>query len=90
LRHISKYRRNITASLKNLTYLDDRPVYDYERLFVNAWVEGGEEAEKKAQEEYAYKKKKEQIDFIEFGIKHGEEGKKKRKEFFKKMIEETK
>jgi hypothetical protein len=48
LRHISKYRRNLTAALKNLTYLDDRPVYDYERLFVNAWVEGGDEAEKKA------------------------------------------
>ena len=51
-RHISLYRKNLTGSLKNLYYLDDRPVFESERIFADAWKKGGKEAEKEAREKY--------------------------------------
>lgn len=52
-RHMSMYRKNLTAHLKNLNYLDDRPVFDSERLFADAWLNGGAEAEREARRAYA-------------------------------------
>jgi hypothetical protein len=43
---ISNYRRNVIARCKSLTYLDDRPVFEEERLAVEAWVVGGLPAER--------------------------------------------
>ncbi|KAJ3389890.1 Dynein assembly factor 1, axonemal [Lobulomyces angularis] len=43
---ISNYRRKMIYEVKSLTYLDDRPVFDNERLAVNAFMEGGAEAER--------------------------------------------
>ncbi|KAJ3282963.1 hypothetical protein HK104_010621 [Borealophlyctis nickersoniae] len=43
---IPNYRRTLIARCKNLTYLDDRPVFDNERLATEAWVRGGVEAER--------------------------------------------
>lgn len=40
----------MTVMLPNLNYLEDRPVYDYERILVDAWKEGGKEAEEKARD----------------------------------------
>jgi dynein assembly factor 1 len=34
---IQNYRRVMVSSCKNLTYLDDRPVFETERLTCNAW-----------------------------------------------------
>jgi dynein assembly factor 1 len=42
------YRKRLTAGIKTLAYLDDRPVFEIERLAANAWVEGGADAEKEA------------------------------------------
>lgn len=56
VRKISMYRKSLTAGMKNLHYLDDRPVFDYERLAADAWAEGGVEAEKEARRIYAEKK----------------------------------
>lgn len=52
VRKISLYRKRLTAGMKNLHYLDDRPVFDIERIAANAWAEGGAEAEKEAREVY--------------------------------------
>jgi dynein assembly factor 1 len=42
---IKNYRRTMIQGIKSLTYLDDRPVFDKERLAVEAWFIGGPEAE---------------------------------------------
>ncbi|KAL2645497.1 hypothetical protein R1flu_013084 [Riccia fluitans] len=39
------YRKNIIGNLKKLTHLDDRPVFWDERLYAEAWVRGGQDAE---------------------------------------------
>jgi len=43
---IQNYRRVMISRCKKLTYLDDRPVFDKERLAVEAWAIGGPEAER--------------------------------------------
>jgi dynein assembly factor 1 len=40
------YKKRLTAGMKNLTYLDDRPVFEIERIAADAWLIGGIEAEK--------------------------------------------
>ncbi|GFQ81800.1 dynein assembly factor 1, axonemal [Trichonephila clavata] len=47
LKHMKNYRKNFIVGIKDLCYLDDRPVTDKERACVNAWSKGGIEAERK-------------------------------------------
>jgi hypothetical protein len=46
------YRKRLTAGMKSLAYLDDRPVFEVERLAADAWAIGGAEAEKEARQKY--------------------------------------
>nr|XP_042900051.1 dynein axonemal assembly factor 1 homolog [Parasteatoda tepidariorum] len=46
LKHMKNYRKNFIVGIKNLCYLDDRPVTDVERACVTAWSKGGIEAER--------------------------------------------
>jgi len=39
------WRRKVVGGLKELTYMDERPVFDEERRAVDAWMVGGFEAE---------------------------------------------
>jgi len=95
LRKISSYRKNFIAKLKELRYLDDRPVFEDERRFAEAFARGGIEEERK--ERALYKKEKEEKDlqrikdFQEMveGWKEGdsEERQKKKEEEKKKLLE---
>jgi len=43
---VTQYRRNTISRCRALSYLDDRPVFEEERLAVDAWVIGGLPAER--------------------------------------------
>ena len=45
VRQIKHYRKTLVNELPKLTYLDDRPVFELERVAANAWSAGGHEAE---------------------------------------------
>jgi Leucine-rich repeat (LRR) protein len=51
-RLVTNYRRVMTLALPELNYLEDRPVFDYERLLADAWKKGGREAENIARDEW--------------------------------------
>ncbi|EPZ34909.1 outer arm dynein light chain 1 [Rozella allomycis CSF55] len=65
VRKIKNYRKTIISRLANLTYLDDRPVFDNERKQVEAWAEGGYEAEK----EERHRQKEEEKEKMETYLK---------------------
>ena len=46
LRKVSQYWRNMISSLPNLYFLDDRPVFELDRLGAEAWKRGGPEEER--------------------------------------------
>lgn len=70
----------MTIALKNLYYLDDRPVFEIERLAADAWAKGGAEAEAEARKAYQDKKNAEMRSITQRGRELTEEGKKRRKE----------
>lgn len=56
VRFISKYRVTMTRQLPELNYLDDRPIFDHERMVANAFMKGGEEEVKRVKEEMQKKR----------------------------------
>lgn len=78
----------MTIALKNLQYLDDRPVFEIERIGATAYAEGGIEAEKKAKQEYNDKKQAKIRSYTARGRELTEEATKRRKEVMKKMLDE--
>jgi len=45
MRNISNYRKVIISKIPSLTYLEDRPVFELDRITSEAWAKGGREAE---------------------------------------------
>lgn len=43
IREFPYYRKKMIGSLKELTYLDERPVFPEERILSEAFAEGGKE-----------------------------------------------
>lgn len=88
VRKISTYRKRLTVGMKNLYYLDDRPVFEIERITANAWAEGGNEAEQAARKEYTEKKNAAMRSITQRGRELTEQGKKQRKENMQRMLNE--
>jgi len=53
VRAVSQYRKILTISMPNLYYLDERPIFDFERLLADAFSRGGKEEEERVRKEYA-------------------------------------
>ncbi|CAH2324519.1 dynein assembly factor 1, axonemal [Pelobates cultripes] len=58
IRRIPNYRKTVTVQLKELTYLDDRPVFPKDRACAEAWATGGREAEKEEREKWETRERK--------------------------------
>ncbi|KAM5262613.1 dynein axonemal assembly factor 1 [Ctenodactylus gundi] len=65
IKHIPNYRRTVTIRLKQLTYLDDRPVFPKDRACAEAWARGGCAAEKEEREQWENRERKKITDSIE-------------------------
>eukprot|EP00397_Hematodinium_sp_SG-2012_P032712 GEMP01034854.1.p1 GENE.GEMP01034854.1~~GEMP01034854.1.p1 ORF type:complete len:424 (+),score=108.49 GEMP01034854.1:95-1366(+) len=57
-RHICNYRQRIINELPHLSYLDDRPVFEVERVSAKAWQEGGRDAERLAKARFVEKQQR--------------------------------
>lgn len=49
---VKNYRKTIIHKIPNLKYLDDRPVFEDERRYVDAFFRGGIEEERKERKLY--------------------------------------
>jgi len=84
------YRKNMTICLPNLYYLDERPVFEAERLTADAFKRGGKEEEERVRAEWASNQKAKMKGIIDRGTKIEEESRDVRKQAFKKMMADLK
>ena len=76
--------------LERLAFLDDRPVHEAERLGIEAFKKGGQEAEQKVKDDFAKKLNVWQSESCARGKKIFDEAKIERKKQFKRMMGEIK
>ncbi|XP_068006553.1 dynein axonemal assembly factor 1 isoform X2 [Melanerpes formicivorus] len=81
IKKIANYRKTLTVRLKQLTFLDDRPVFPKDRACAEAWAAGGLEAEKAEREKWETRDRKKIQDSIKAleAIRQRAEEKKKQK-----------
>ena len=57
-KHISHYRKVLITKIPNLKYIDDKPIFEDEKRYAEAWGRGGLAQERKERE--LYKKEQEE------------------------------
>ncbi|XP_013388154.1 dynein assembly factor 1, axonemal-like [Lingula anatina] len=92
IRKIEHYRKTVIATLKELTYLDDRPVFPKERACVEAWAVGGREAEKAERDRWVAEERKKISDNVDamMDIRKKAVAKRLEKEVREKLVAEGK
>lgn len=61
VKSIKNYRKTMIHSLPTLTYLDERPVFEEERRFAEAFGVGGKDAEKEERKKWDDERKEKQM-----------------------------
>jgi dynein assembly factor 1, axonemal len=67
------YRKNMLMAMPHLYYLDERPVFEAERLCADAFKVGGKEHEEAVRSEWATKTKRKEKENVQRGEKIEEE-----------------
>ncbi|KAK3742368.1 hypothetical protein QZH41_019296 [Actinostola sp. cb2023] len=80
IKKIKNYRKNMIIKIKNLRYLDDRPVFPRERACAEAWAEGGVEAERAERERWINKERQRITDSFNCLAKIRDEAEKRKSE----------
>lgn len=88
VRMMRQYRRKFIEILPLLAYIDDKPIFEIERLGVEAFLRGGKEEELKVRTEYAAKQNSWQKEACDRGKQIETEAKAERKKQFKRMMED--
>jgi dynein assembly factor 1 len=57
-KEMKSYRKTMICRLPNLVYLDDRPIFEDERLRAEAWGRGGVQAEREERKRYTAEKER--------------------------------
>jgi len=76
--------------LPELNYLDDRPIFDHERIVANAFMKGGEEEVARVKEEMQKKREDQKKNSYAEHREKMDLGRKRRKIELKNMLEELK
>lgn len=77
-------------ALPNLCYLDERPVFESERLCADAFKAGGKDEEERVRLIWATEKKRKEVLNVDSGMKSIDESRLARKQAFKSMMAELK
>lgn len=49
---IAHYRKSVISRMPNLKYIDDKPIFEDEKRYADAWARGGLEEERKERKLY--------------------------------------
>jgi len=64
VRGIKDYRKVVISSLPTLTYLDERPVFDEDRRFAEAYTKGGREGEKEERTRWEQERRDKHLKYL--------------------------
>jgi len=79
VKKIPNYRRTLIVSLRQLTFLDDRPVFPKDRACAEAWATGGLDAERKEREMWDTRERRKIQDSIDAMVTIRDQAKERRR-----------